>query len=229
MVTECLQGLENAIAAECPEAEHRLCVKHLHANWSKRFPGKAYKDLMWEAARASNEPYHNQAMEKLKMLSQVAYEALKKIPKQKWTRCDFRKGSKCDMLVNNWAEAFNIMIMKARDQPILTMLNTIHQIVMCRIVTENSVKEKWGGIVCPRMERLIESREKLTQKYCTRYAGGRNYEVSTQDHSFVLDVEKQECSCGLWDLSGMPCVHVVCVYTSEHKDPRLFVDKSYLR
>ncbi|GAA0161424.1 hypothetical protein LIER_39226 [Lithospermum erythrorhizon] len=35
-----LEGLENVIEEELLEIEHRLCVKYLHANWSKRFPGK---------------------------------------------------------------------------------------------------------------------------------------------------------------------------------------------
>ncbi|GAA0160530.1 hypothetical protein LIER_17067 [Lithospermum erythrorhizon] len=49
IITDQQKGLENAMAAEIPLAEHPLCVKYLHANWSKRFPGKAFKDMMWKA------------------------------------------------------------------------------------------------------------------------------------------------------------------------------------
>ncbi|GAA0160933.1 hypothetical protein LIER_17372 [Lithospermum erythrorhizon] len=53
VMTDQQKDLENVISAEIPLVEYRLCVKHLHANSSKRFSRKAYKDMMWEAARAS--------------------------------------------------------------------------------------------------------------------------------------------------------------------------------
>ncbi|GAA0146633.1 hypothetical protein LIER_42915 [Lithospermum erythrorhizon] len=57
LMTDQQKGLENAIKSELPNVELRLCVKHLHANWSKRFPKKMMKDLMWKAARVANVPY----------------------------------------------------------------------------------------------------------------------------------------------------------------------------
>jgi hypothetical protein len=31
-----------------PDVEHKLCVRHLHANFKKKgYKGKAYKDALW--------------------------------------------------------------------------------------------------------------------------------------------------------------------------------------
>ncbi|GAA0171279.1 hypothetical protein LIER_25351 [Lithospermum erythrorhizon] len=46
LMTDQQKGLEIAIKNELPDAEYRLCDKHLHANWSKRFLGKMLKDMM---------------------------------------------------------------------------------------------------------------------------------------------------------------------------------------
>ncbi|GAA0168464.1 hypothetical protein LIER_23176 [Lithospermum erythrorhizon] len=221
------KGLENAIAAELPYAEHRLCMKYLHANWSKRYSRKTFKDLMWEAARACNVDYFESIMEKIKAISVDAYEALNKIQRSKWTRCAFKPTSNCPMLVNNWAEAFNKVILKAREQPIITLLNNIHNTIMNRLQQEHVSKSKWQGKVCPRVDELLKLREKHTKAYITRPSGIPRYSVSTGAHSFVVDIAANVCSCGLWQLSGVPCIHGVCVYQSHNKDPRQYVHKDF--
>ncbi|GAA0151466.1 hypothetical protein LIER_10180 [Lithospermum erythrorhizon] len=151
----CLQGLELAIERELPVAEHRLCVRHRQANWSKKYAGKLFKDAMWEAARAASVLYFEAHMEEIRKMSVDAFDALDKIDKKKWTRCAFRPGSNCPMLVNNWAEAFNVVIIKARDQPIIAMLNTIYQLIMTKIVTDRDAILKWKEKVCPRVHKTL--------------------------------------------------------------------------
>ncbi|GAA0149989.1 hypothetical protein LIER_09025 [Lithospermum erythrorhizon] len=79
LMTDQQKGLENAIKNEVLHAEHRLCVKHLHANWSKRFLRKMFFDMMWKCARAANVPYFETSMEKIKNVSSEAYDALNRI------------------------------------------------------------------------------------------------------------------------------------------------------
>ncbi|GAA0174368.1 hypothetical protein LIER_27771 [Lithospermum erythrorhizon] len=115
LITDQQKGLENAIKNELPHAEHRLCVKHLHANWSNRFPGKMFTDMIWKAAKAANVPYHEASMQKIKNVPIDVYNALSKLDRKKWTRCAFRPNSNCPQLVNNWTKAFNVFIISARD------------------------------------------------------------------------------------------------------------------
>ncbi|GAA0171799.1 hypothetical protein LIER_25751 [Lithospermum erythrorhizon] len=58
------------------------------------------------------------------------YEALRNTDPRKWARYDFRPGRDCLELVNNLVERFNVFIIKARDQPIITMLNIIYYTIM---------------------------------------------------------------------------------------------------
>ncbi|GAA0169627.1 hypothetical protein LIER_24069 [Lithospermum erythrorhizon] len=152
---------------ELPEGEHRLCVKHLHANWSKRFPGKMMKDMMWKAARAAM-PYFEYRMQRIKNVSVEAYEAPNRIERKKWTRCAFPRGTNCPQHVNNWAEAFNVFIIKARDQPIITMFNTIYHTIMNRINEECQRKIKWKGFVCPKVDEVLKKIEEFLFEYITR-------------------------------------------------------------
>ncbi|GAA0146032.1 hypothetical protein LIER_36245 [Lithospermum erythrorhizon] len=191
------KGLENAIFVELPFDEHRLCVKHLYSNWSKRFPGKAYNDMIWEATRAPNVQYFVDAMNELKKISVEVFEALDRNDRKKWTKSEFMDGSNCDEFVNNWAEAFNKVIVRARGQPILTMLNIIHGKVVKRLYKQARIAEKWRGNTSPHATGLIAFREYKTIEYITSYNGHARYGVSTSHHAWMVDVQEKDCSCRL--------------------------------
>ena len=107
------------------------------------------------------------------------------------------------------------------------MLNFIHYSVMNRIQKERKSKEKLNGDTLPRVEQLLKTRENLSKGYVTTACGRAKYSVSAGVHTFVVDRAKMECSCGLWQLGGIPCVHAVCVYQSINQNPRKYVHKDY--
>ena len=55
----------------------------------QQWRGEQYKLLLWKCASATTVPKFERAMEQLKKLSQEAYDWLKKIPPQHWTRSHF--------------------------------------------------------------------------------------------------------------------------------------------
>ncbi|KAK1358164.1 hypothetical protein POM88_051420 [Heracleum sosnowskyi] len=56
------KGLINALENVVPNAEHRFCVMHLYNNMVKDHKGRGVRDLLWKAARASNEYMFNKHM-----------------------------------------------------------------------------------------------------------------------------------------------------------------------
>jgi hypothetical protein len=51
-----LQGLMYTFETVYPRVEHRFCIRHLHANCkNKWWKGRAFKDELFEAARATTE------------------------------------------------------------------------------------------------------------------------------------------------------------------------------
>ncbi|GAA0175826.1 hypothetical protein LIER_28925 [Lithospermum erythrorhizon] len=156
------------------------------------------KDLMSKAARAANVPYFEYRMQKIKNVLVEAYEELPKIDRKKWTRCAFRSRTNYPQLVNNWAEAFNIFIMNARDQPIITILNTIYHTIMIRIEEECERKLRWKGLVCPKVDEDLMKCEAKTFDYIVRPLGSSRYKVTSTKHGFVVDIDKKHCSCGMW-------------------------------
>ncbi|KAL6337106.1 hypothetical protein AAG906_036420 [Vitis piasezkii] len=99
-------GLVETFKDLMPNAEHRFCVRHLHANFKKDFPGKVLKDAMWSAARATTKNSFDFHMDELKKLDVKAYEWLVKL------------------------DSFNGWILEARDKPVLTMMEIIRVMLM---------------------------------------------------------------------------------------------------
>ena len=57
-------------------------------------------------------------------------------------RSHFNPNSKYDLLCNNICEAFNKYILKARDKPIITILEMIRRILMVRFQTKRELLQK---------------------------------------------------------------------------------------
>jgi len=106
-----VQGLGPAVDHLLPHAEHRFCVCHLHANFkSKGYKGKAFKDQLWGAARASNALLFQHHMKVIASMDAGAYKYLNDVDPASWSRHAFSTHSKSDMLLNNLAETFNAWI-----------------------------------------------------------------------------------------------------------------------
>jgi hypothetical protein len=103
-----------------PNVDHKICVRHLYANFRDigGHRGVALKEKLWAAASTYTEG--------------DAFEYLHKIDPSAWSRAWFIEDTKSDLLQNNICECFNSYILKARVKPILTMLEMIRRKLMRR-------------------------------------------------------------------------------------------------
>ncbi|XP_058746137.1 uncharacterized protein LOC131619011 [Vicia villosa] len=96
------KGLVQVFEEEYPSYEHKFCLRHLYANFKKRFGGGTlFRDLMMAAAKATYFEAHEAKMLMIKEAKLEAYEWLEAIPKNKWCKHAFPFFSKCDVLMNN--------------------------------------------------------------------------------------------------------------------------------
>ncbi|KAH0645435.1 hypothetical protein KY284_033319 [Solanum tuberosum] len=105
------KGLIGAVKELFSEAKHRNCVRHMYQNFRQKHKGEALKDLVWNAARASNEVKFKICMKQLKQEDREAKKWFDhpERPFQTWTRALFKTHSRCDMLLNNLCESTYLM------------------------------------------------------------------------------------------------------------------------
>ncbi|KAL9663826.1 hypothetical protein QQ045_019218 [Rhodiola kirilowii] len=104
------KGLREALKDLVPEAEHRLCVRHIYANFCKKFKCKELKDAMWACARASTRGQFIEKMKALKDLDGAAHSYMERFEYGLWAKHAFRNFTKCDCLCSNISECFNAYI-----------------------------------------------------------------------------------------------------------------------
>ncbi|KAK8664156.1 hypothetical protein V6N13_083956 [Hibiscus sabdariffa] len=209
-----MYGLVESVLEIFPNGEHRPCVRHLYSNFKSKpeNQGKALKDCLWKAARATYLKEWTDAMNEMKAMSEPSFNWLQpKDPKQ-WSKSHFSSRCKSDILINNLSESFNKMVLESRDKPILTMMEMIGSKLMTRIATKKEAVEKIIGTLYAKIQKKVDKIIMQSTSCWPRHAGGHKWEVSARyEDQHVVDLEIQSCSCRKWDLTEIPCIHVASV------------------
>ncbi|XP_019184805.1 PREDICTED: uncharacterized protein LOC109179765 [Ipomoea nil] len=146
------KGLLPAFVEVFPYASHRFCVRHLHGNMKLAgFQGKAMKDALWTAAKATTVNSFREAMLELRKLDEEAYQWLGDKHPSEWSRSHFTPFARSDALVNNISESFNALIVDARKQPLIYCLESIRKLLMTKFFENKQKPVKWKGPFCPNI------------------------------------------------------------------------------
>lgn len=111
----------------------------------------------------------------------------------------------------HWSRAW--FRLEARLFPIITMLEIIRRKVMVRIHDNITKSGRWMTKICPNILKKCNHYITLSAKCHAICNGGSKFEVMHFDNRFSVDLEKRECSCRYWQLSGLPCPHAIsCIF-----------------
>ncbi|KAK8619098.1 hypothetical protein V6N13_133065 [Hibiscus sabdariffa] len=103
-----------------PALEHRMCARHIYSNWHKKWKGMNRKIQFWNCVRSTFVEDFDDQLKILEEMRTTSTNDLPAIPPLHWSRAYFTGNSKCDVVDNNLAEAFNGWIVDARCHPIIT-------------------------------------------------------------------------------------------------------------
>ncbi|KAK2457356.1 hypothetical protein QL285_004634 [Trifolium repens] len=137
--------------------------------------------------------------------------------------------SKCDVLMNNLSESFNATILSARDKPILTLAEWIRNYLMNRIMQSSIKLEKWEHRIMPNPLKRLEKEIKMAGSWGPILTNTETWQVSHiyNQQQFIVDTQKQTCTCGFWELVGIPCRHAIAALGYRKQDPVEFVHNCY--
>ncbi|KAF7813332.1 uncharacterized protein G2W53_034308 [Senna tora] len=223
-------GLVPSLRELCPRAEHRFCMRHLWSNYSKDYKGKELKDAMWACARATTSQQFEKCMLDVKKLSEGAWRWLNRLDPKVWSHHAFRILPKNWSLTSNMCEQFNAKITKYRAKPVLTMAEEIRCKVMRKITKEKEKMMRYHGPIVPKVQNKLEKMKRESRFWTPVWAGdreGARYEVQCLPHKYDINLSTRSCSCNEWDLTGVPCVHVIAALGYNNLKPEDFVHPYY--
>ncbi|KAL4348962.1 hypothetical protein GQ457_17G000560 [Hibiscus cannabinus] len=211
LLSDMQKGLLEEVSMCLPHVEHRYCARHMYANWKKDHKGGDLQLLFWNCCKATTQPLFQKHADKIGKLKPKAYADLMVRDPSHWSKAFFSTRSKCDAIDNNFSEAFNSAIIGARFKSIISMFEDIRHYVMHSLVEHKKKSISWRGEICPRIAKKLEE-HKVRSSFChVTWNGADGYEVMHHEDSFVVDVKGWKCTCRVWDLTGIPCLHAICV------------------
>ena len=121
------------------------------------------------------------------------------------------------------------MIVKARDKSILSMLEWIRARLMSRLYIKKTGIEKYGGNLCPSIQKKLEQLKLKCKGFCAIPSGKFVYEVDNERERHVMDLVNRTCSCRVWDLTGIPCKHGVAAIFVNREKPEDYTHPCYYK
>ncbi|KAK2383489.1 hypothetical protein QL285_070935 [Trifolium repens] len=224
------KGLVPAIQNLGNHVEQRLCVKHLYANWKKKYPGLELNEVFWMAARATTIPAWERAMNRLKAMNEKAWKDMKDVPPAMWSRSHFKLDTQSDLQVNNMCEAFNRAILEYRDKPIITLLEGIKHYLTKRIGAQKDLMQRYRGNICPIIQQQLEKTKRVANGWSPTWHHDDDYAifgVTNGTETYIVNLVQKTCTCRKWDLTGIPCCHAIACIWHNRKEPEVFVSSYY--
>ena len=114
------------------------------------------------------------------------------------------------MLLNNMCEVFNCRLLDGRDRPIISTLEYCREYLMKRTVIVLKNISKSDGPLTPTATKLFQVIKNQASECIAQWNGGNLYGVTGPfNDQCVVDIAHRTCTCRKWELTGMPCKHVV--------------------
>nr|XP_016436343.1 PREDICTED: uncharacterized protein LOC107762494 [Nicotiana tabacum] len=111
VMSDMQKGLVSIISELLPNAEHRMCARHIWSNWAKIWRGEERRMQFWKCAKSSYEiKFKEEIANMAKLGKKEICEDLLAYNKECWCRAYFSTCSKCDIVENNMCETFNSWI-----------------------------------------------------------------------------------------------------------------------
>ncbi|KAM3359772.1 protein FAR1-RELATED SEQUENCE 7-like [Capsicum galapagoense] len=124
ILSDCHPAIANAIANVYLECHHGICIYHMEKNLRKRYFLDVFLALFYNAATTYKRIEFYAFMDDIEKFNKVTVEYLKEESPERWA-CSFHTNRRYNMLTTNNVESMNAVLRKARQLPILGLIDYI--------------------------------------------------------------------------------------------------------
>jgi MULE transposase domain/MuDR family transposase/SWIM zinc finger len=229
-VSDRQKGLLEAIELLFPDSPHGYCLRHLYENMHKKYKNPQLRERLYDTARAVTEHEYNVAIQRMRDVDADAVEWLEShAPKEHWCEYYF-VGNRYGHITSNIAESINAWLLDAREMPILAMLEQIRHQLMDWFATRHLCDMNVEGILVSSV--AVQIKNTLTtraRRYRVISANDVVFEVFLTEtmSSYCVRLDACTCECAEWQMSGIPCGHVLAVSLELGTDPQMYAKPFY--
>lgn len=211
------KGLRESIAEIFKGSFHAYCLRYLTEELIRDLKGQfshEVKRLMVEdlygAAYAPSSEGFQRCVESIKSISLEAYNwIMQNSQPEHWANAVF-PGGRYNHMTSNFGELFYSWVSDAHELPITQMVDVIRARIMELIFSRRADSDQWARRLTPSMEEKLEKENLKVRSLQVLVPAGNIFEVRG-DSIEVVDMDRWECSCKGWQVTGLPCCHAIAV------------------
>ena len=121
------------------------------------------------------------------------------------------------------------MILEARDNPILAMLEWIRVRLMTKQYKKMKGIAKYTGKVCLDIQDKLEKLKHESIPFSATPTGSFMYKVDNGRKRHVVNLIRKACRYRIWDLTGLPCKHGISAIVKSLEKVEDYVHSCYLK
>lgn len=210
-------GLEVAVPKVFEDSFHSFCLLHLVEDFKaelNRGPwSQGVKDAMVEELERAAQTYHAEEfyarVECVKNISEEAAAWILASKPEHWSGALF-KGSRYDHCSSDAVESFSTWIPVDREMSVVLMIDAMRCKITEAIDARRQSAAKWEDALTPSMEQRLHKEKARAGKLGVLRSSENVFEVRGSSIN-VINTGTWECTCGRWQVSGLPCVHAIAV------------------
>ncbi|KAL2231333.1 uncharacterized protein LOC105172465 [Sesamum indicum] len=233
------KGLRESIAEvfQDDNVYHGFCLRYLSEELLRDVKGQFSHEVkrlmvedLYSAAHAPAPEGFQRCVESIKSISVEAYNWIMQSEPVHWANAFFQ-GARYYHMTSNFGELFYSWVSDAHELPITQMVDAISSKIMELIYSRRTESIEWLRRLTPSMEEKLEKESLKVRTLQVLISGGNRFEVRG-DTIEAVDVDSCDCTCKVWQLTGLPCCHAIAVISCLGRDPydycsRYFTTDSY--
>ncbi|XP_056862251.1 uncharacterized protein LOC108839471 [Raphanus sativus] len=209
-----------------PEARHGICIHHLLNNVVTYYHGKGLVGLVSKASKTYRVADFDKTFANVCNISLAIGKYLRDADVQKWARCQF-PGYRYDLRTTNPAESINSALRSPREFPLIPLLDSIREMLTRWFYKRKKLIAKHNHPLTKKVELKIARRTRKGATFEVYPVSEGRLLVRGDMFDCLVDLDRQTCSCGKFDLLKIPCRHAIKAGFHVGRQPHTLTDLMY--
>ncbi|XP_024014441.1 uncharacterized protein LOC112088403 [Eutrema salsugineum] len=133
-----------------------------------------------------------------------------------------------NIMTTNIADSLNSMLNLAREMPIMSLDETIRLTLTTWFHERREKALKHKTLVTPRVAKIMLERYNAAMKLDVFQVDRYKFEVKDETQKYIVHLQNKQCTCLVFDIDRIPCVHAIAAAKRTNKDENKYVDQAYL-
>ncbi|XP_048593423.1 uncharacterized protein LOC111215237 [Brassica napus] len=226
-VSDRANSISSALEDVYPLSHHGICRIHLLRNITPTYAKTGLLPLVESAADAYTCHEFWLIFKDIKDKCPELAKYLEESDFRKWAR-SYAPANRYNIMTTNIAESLNSMLKMPRELPIISLLETIRLTMTTWFFERREAAAKHKHLVTPKVVQKLVSRLGAAMLLNVYQVDRSEFEVKNETMKFVVDLEKRHCTCNVFDIDKIPCIHAIAAAKHIKRDENRFVDASHL-